>query len=101
MLLFKRVVYTDSALTYINSFCFLVPLCESSDFRQTSISIQTSLELLVNSLYHLPRPSVSQSMDPNLSPQHYRSKLTDVIKVLTTHTAQVLEVRLRLTDYVH
>ena len=78
---------------------FIVPLCESSDFRQTSISIQTSLELLINSLYHLPRPSVSQSMDADLNPQHYRSKLTDVVKVLTTHVAQVLEVRACITVY--
>ena len=79
----------------------IVPLCESSDFRQTSISIQTSLELLVNSLYHLPRPSVSQSMDADLNPQHYRSKLTDVVKVLTTHIAQVLEVSTSLITYTY
>ena len=38
-------------------------------------------------------------MDANLNPQHYRSKLTDVVKVLTTHIAQVLEVSTSLIMY--
>jgi len=38
-------------------------------------------------------------MDADLNPQHYRSKLTDEVKVLTTHVAQVLEVRARITVY--